>query len=218
MAGVTSLGASHRTLREEVAAEIHSLILLGELAPGERLVEDRLASELGVSRNPVREAIRLLESTGLVEVVPRRGTYVTSVDVDDLGQLLELRTVIEGYAAELAATRATPDDVAALTAIVTSGLDATERGDVVTAAGAHRSFHQELERVAGNRYITEVAAPLRNRTELVFSLLLDRRRQLTWTEHEAIVAAIGTGDGAGARAAVSAHLHRVRDELRTLQR
>ena len=106
-----SLGQSHRTLREVVADEIHGMIMRGELEPGERLYEDRLALQLGVSRNPVREAIRALEGTGLVEVLPRRGAYVSRIEPDQIVQLLELRCVIEAYAAERAAIRRTDADL-----------------------------------------------------------------------------------------------------------
>ena len=78
------------------------MIASGQLQPGERLFEDRLAEQLGVSRNPVREALRALEGTGLVEVLPRRGAYVSRIDADRVRQLLELRSVIEAYAAETA--------------------------------------------------------------------------------------------------------------------
>lgn len=216
LAAMASLGETHRTLREAAADEIHALILNGELAPGERLLEDQLASKLGVSRNPIREAIRLLESTGLVEVIPRRGAYVTKVDVEDLEQLLEMRGVVEGYAAELAATHRSDDDVRYLAEIVDNGRAATARGDIVKAAACHREFHLDIERMAGNRYLTEVAEPLRSRTELVFSLLLDTRRELTWAEHEAIADAIAGGDRDGARDAVQDHLASVRRVLRVL--
>ena len=109
-----SLGQSHRTLREVVADEIHGMIMRGELEPGERLYEDRLALQLGVSRNPVREAIRALEGTGLVEVLPRRGAYVSKIEPDQVVQLLELRCVIEAYAAERAAILRTDADLIAL--------------------------------------------------------------------------------------------------------
>ena len=217
MASMASLGETHRTLREAAAEEIHALILKGELAPGERLVEDRLASQLGVSRNPVREAIRLLESTGLVQVLPRRGAYVATVDVDDLEQLLEMRAVIEGYAAEVAARQGSGEGAARLGDVIATGREATEQGDIVRAAACHREFHLEIERMAGNRYLTEVAAPLRNRTELVFSLLLDTRQGVTWTEHQAIHDAIAAGEPAAARAAVDAHLTSVRRALRALR-
>lgn len=208
-----SIGSSHRTLRQRVAEEIHALIRSGELKPGERLVEDRLAEALGVSRNPVREAIRLLEATGLVEVRPRRGAYVATVDVDDLRQLLEVRSRLEGFAAELAALRGTPDDVAAVRRWVSDGRAATKEGDVVRAAECHRSFHREIERIAGNRYLTEVTQPLLNRTELVFSILLDQRGGITWSEHDSICEALEARDPEAARAAVEHHLGLVAEGL-----
>lgn len=210
---MNSVGASHRTLRQAVADEIHGLITSGALEPGERLIEDRLAAQLGVSRNPVREAIRLLESTGLVEVRPRRGAYVTSVDVEDLVQVLQLRAVLEGYAAAQAAEHRTAEDLAAVRRWITEGRAATKDGDIVRSAECHRSFHLEIERMAGNRYLAEVSEPLRNRTELVFSLLIEQRGRVTWSEHEAIVKAIAAGDAAGAERAVSRHLGRVQAEL-----
>jgi DNA-binding GntR family transcriptional regulator len=94
-----SVGADHRTLRELVADAILERILRGDLAPGARLYEDKLAAELGVSRNPVRESIRALEATGLIEVVPRKGAYVVEIDRSDLVHLLGVRSVLEAYAA-----------------------------------------------------------------------------------------------------------------------
>lgn len=208
-----TVGAAHRTLRQTVADEIHAMITSGQLRQGERLVEDRLAESLGVSRNPVREAIRLLESTGLVEVIPRRGAYVATVDVDDLRQLLEVRRRLEGYAAELAAEHADDEDVTRIRSWIEEGRAATEAGDVVRAAQCHRGFHKEVERIAGNRYLSEVSEPLLNRTELVFSLLIDMRGGITWSEHDQICAAIEVADPAAARSAVEAHLGLVVDGL-----
>jgi DNA-binding GntR family transcriptional regulator len=208
-----TVGAEHRTLRQAVAAELHGMIMRGELQPGERLVEDRLAEQLGVSRNPVREAIRLLESTGLVEVVPRRGAYVTRLDLEDVRELLDLRGVVEGYAAALAAERATEADLAAVGRWITDGIAATERGDKVRAAECHRGFHIEIERIAGNRYLDEVVRPLRNRTEMVFSLLLEQRGTYSWNEHQRILDAIAARDPEAARRAVREHLDRVLEQI-----
>lgn len=201
-----TVGATHRTLRQTVADEIHTMITTGELAPGERLVEDRLAEALGVSRNPVREAIRLLEKTGLVEVIPRRGAYVTTIDLDDLRQLLAVRQRLEGYAAELAAERRQPGDGEAIRRWIKEGRAATKEGDPVRAAECHRGFHREIERIGGNRYLGEVSEPLLNRTELVFSLLVDHRGPQTWAEHEEICRAIEAGDPEWAHRAVEEHL------------
>ncbi len=208
-----SVGADHRPLRELVADAILQRILSGEFEPGTRLLEDRLAEELGVSRNPVRESIRALEATGLVEVRPRRGAYVVDVDRDDLIQLLRVRSVLEGYAAELAAQRQPDGLLDELDRCLTEGRAASERDDLVNAAECHRDFHLAVEAAAGNRYIGETSGPLRHRTEFVFSVLSDSRSMLSWDEHQRIRDAIAAGDPDGARARTNDHMTAVIDDL-----
>lgn len=207
------LGASHRTLREAVTDEIRAMIRNGTLQPGERLLEDRLAEELGVSRNPVREAIRSLEATGLVEVIPRRGAYVATLEADRAAELLELRAVLEAYAARRAAVRRTDDDVARMRATLDEGRAATAAGDLVAAARAHRDFHRAVEDAANHLQLGSVVEPLRAQTELVFSILVDTRGLVGWEQHVDILDAIAVGDVAGADAATQRHMHSVLDDL-----
>jgi DNA-binding GntR family transcriptional regulator len=209
-----SLGQSHRTLREVVADELTSMIMQGTLKPGERLFEDRLAEQLGVSRNPVREAIRALEGTGLVEVVPRRGAYVSDFDPDQTRQLLELRCVIEAYAAEQAAVKRSPDDVTRLRQCLEEGRKASAENDLVSAATWHRDFHVAIEQAAGNVFLDATVGPLRHQTELVFSMLQDTRGVLSWDEHERICEAIEAGDTERARERTVAHMESVARDLR----
>jgi DNA-binding GntR family transcriptional regulator len=208
------LGDAHRTLREVVADEIRDMIRTGQLSPGERLLEDRLAEQLGVSRNPVREAIRALESTGLVEVRPRRGAYVATLDPARAVDLLELRSVLEGFAARLAAARRTPEQMAAIRREFEAGREATKADDVVSAARAHRAFHLAIEAAAGNSYLGPAVEPLRAQTELVFSVLVDRRGLIGWTEHVEILEAIDAGDGDAASDAARKHMSSVLEDLR----
>jgi DNA-binding GntR family transcriptional regulator len=208
-----SVGSSHRTLREVVSDEIRQMIIAGDLAPGERLYEDRLADLLGVSRNPVREALRALEGTGLVEVVPRRGAYVSRFEPDRARQLLELRQVLESYAAELAAKNRTDDDLAAMRACIERGRKATARNDVVEAAGCHREFHMLIERASKNEYLEPTVAPLRHQTELVFSLLVEYRGVTGWDEHERMLDAIERQDVGDARHATMHHMSSVLHDL-----
>ena len=208
-----SVGNSHRTLREVVADEIRVMIASGQLAPGERLFEDRLAEQLGVSRNPVREAIRALEGTGLVEVLPRRGAYVSRLDPDQARQLLELRSVLEAYAAALAAQKRTDDDLAALQSCLDNGRAAAAQHDVVRAALHHREFHLAIEHASRNEYLGNVVAPLRHQTELVFSMLVDSRGVTSWEEHQQIFDAIAAGDAELARTHTIAHMTSVVRDL-----
>lgn len=208
-----AVGATHQPLREVVSNRIREMIQQGELQPGQRLFEDRLAEQLGVSRNPVREAIRALEATGLVVVAPRRGASVAVFDAAAAAKLLDLRAALEAYSARLASQNRTPEQLAAMRATLDLGRAATAAGDVVGAARAHREFHLCIEASADNPYIGPVVEPLRMQTELVFSKLVDQRGLVGWEQHVDIMKAIAAGDGNAAEDATRRHMKSVLDDL-----
>lgn len=203
----------HKSLREVVADKIRQLIISGVLRPGERLVEDRLAEQLGVSRNPVREAIRSLEATGLVEVRPRRGAYVANLDVDDIVLIQEIRRVIDGWIVRAAAERHDGDDLARIDGWISRGRDAASVGNVVRAAECHREFHLAIEAASKNPYASTAVDPLRQRTELVFSMLAEERGETGWEEHEAIRDAIADRDAPRAEHLINDHISRALDRM-----
>ena len=101
---------NHRPLREIVYEELKRQILVGEIAPGTRMMEVDLAEDMGVSRTPVREAIRKLEKEGLVTIEPRRGAYASDISIKDMLDVLEVRQNLEGMAAALAARKVTEEE------------------------------------------------------------------------------------------------------------
>ena len=197
---------SERPLRQVVAGQLRSMILGGELKPGERLVEGQLAERLGVSRNPVREAMRSLEATGLIEVVPRRGAHVCAIDKCEVHHIQRIRMLVEGYAVEQAAMRQDPESIGQILRCLEDGRAATERGDAVTAAAYHRDFHIAVEQAAGIPFLRQVLDPLRQQTELVFSVVTDERGDITWEEHEAIYDAVASGNADCAKELIREHI------------
>src|SRR3954465_11647259 len=112
--GQGTIGAQHLGLRDQVLSELRQRIVNGDYPPGQRLTEERLAADFGVSRNPVREALRIVEADGAVTMMPRRGAGVATPDASPVADLFAVRSSLETVAARMAAERATPQDVAAL--------------------------------------------------------------------------------------------------------
>jgi DNA-binding GntR family transcriptional regulator len=207
------LPLNHRSLRETVVDALRQLIIDGELAPRERLVEERIAERLGVSRNPVREAIRTLESMGLITVIPRRGAYVAELDVKDIRQMQEVRMTLDRWIVQAAAIRHDERDIAALDECLRLGRAASETGDLISAAQQHRAFHLAIEAATKNPYATVAMNPLRQRAELVFAMLADHRGPVGWDDHQAIRDAIVRRDVELAATLTSRHVDEVVDEL-----
>ncbi|MBS0527239.1 MAG: GntR family transcriptional regulator [Proteobacteria bacterium] len=185
---------SDRSLSELVSEQIRGRILDGTLKPGERLVEDRLSAELGVSRVPVREALRGLSAEGLVTLLPRRGATVVEVTPETVTELVEVRALLEGLNARLAAQRHDPEIVAQLEDTLARGNEAAETGTAEELARLNAEFHERLAEASRNSVLSDVMRGLRERTSIAFAINGRARAREDWEEHAGILAAVIAGD------------------------
>ncbi|MGF1626496.1 MAG: GntR family transcriptional regulator [Alphaproteobacteria bacterium] len=208
-----ALGDQHRSLNDMVTAAVRNAITEGRFRPGERLVEDRLARLFGVSRNPVREALKILRSEGLVEITPRRGASVAALSPEEAREVIELRAALEGLSARLAARRCTPEVAARLAAILDAGDAAVARREPGTLKRLNDEFHTALARAGSNRYLSEFMTALRAKTYWLFSSISETKALESWTAHASILRAVLDRDEELASLLASRHVTTVGNHL-----
>jgi DNA-binding GntR family transcriptional regulator len=231
---VTQSRKSSQTMADAIAEALRSAILAGALPAGQPLRQETLAIRFGVSRVPIREALLKLETDGLVASIPRRGTVVTSLDVDDFQEILEMRVSLELLAVEIALRRVGPEHLA----LAGRALQAAEEALEQASQGDHDAkrefetrwgelnwqFHRALYQAAGRPRLLDTienlhlqfARHLRARLEVVAPALLptadrsNRRDVGEWRtvldEHRAILRAFETGDLSSAKATLKRHI------------
>ncbi|MBQ8663610.1 MAG: GntR family transcriptional regulator [Eubacterium sp.] len=148
-------------LRDVVFQTLRSAILRGDLKPGERLMELQLASKLGVSRTPIREAIRMLEQEGLAITIPRRGAEVAKMTEKDMGDTLQIRRALEELAVVLVCDKITEEDVAELRAAMKHFEEMTKQDNVVDLAKADVALHETVYRIADNPKLVQLLGDIR---------------------------------------------------------
>jgi DNA-binding GntR family transcriptional regulator len=186
--------SERESLTQVVSGQIRGRILDGTLKPGERLVEDRLSAELGVSRVPVREALRSLSAEGLVTLLPRRGATVVKVTPEDVAELIEVRALLEGLNARLAAQRHDPEIVTLLEETLARGNEAAKTGTAEELARLNAEFHERLAEASRNSVLSDVMRGLRERTSIAFAINGRARAREDWQEHSGVLAAVIAGD------------------------
>ena len=208
-------GVGHRPLRSVVATELRRLILDGTLRPGERLIEDRLAEMLNVSRNPVREAIRVLEAEGFLEVSARRGAFVATLSDKQAADLFEVRLALEPLGARLAAAEVAPELVDRMRAILEEVETQAAEKDPDYLLGRHTELHSLIFKMTGNVYLTAIALPMVRRGQwlLQSAPVWD---PAAWSEHFALIDAIESGDADLAEVLARHHVLSVRSSMRVL--
>ncbi|MFG2946827.1 GntR family transcriptional regulator [Streptomyces adustus] len=181
-------------LRDRVYEALLELITTRALQPGQHLVESELAGHLGVSRQPVREALQRLNTEGWVDLRPAQGAFVHEPTEQEADQLLTVRTLLEAEAARLAAANATSAGIEALEELLARGLQAVADDDVDAAVTLNARFHAKIMELAGNAVLAELAAQVDRRVRWYYTPVARRRGQQSWIEHRDLIAAITDRD------------------------
>jgi len=201
-------------LRARVAQEIRMAILRGDLAPGSHVKQEDLAEQLGVSREPVRQALLLLQREGLVHAQPNRRATVAPLDRQFISDVYGFREAVETTVVAMLARLPTFDG-APFRDIIARGRTAVRQGDRSALIHLDMSFHTSLYEAAGNQVIIEVMRGQWSHIRRVMAMVLNRAayRQKVWDEHEAIVRSICAGRVPSAIAAAGRHIRAARKML-----
>ncbi|MFE9648349.1 GntR family transcriptional regulator [Streptomyces sp. NPDC006365] len=202
--------------KQHALTQLRQAILRGEMAPAQRLVENELAEQFGVTRASVRAALIDLAAEGLVERIPNRGSRVRLVTVDEAVAITECRMVLEGLCAAKAAVEATDDQLTELADLGTAMSKAVADGEPMTYSGLNQELHAKIQQFSGQQVAVELldrlnAQLVRHRFQLA---LRPGRPQLSVNEHLAMIEAIRARDPQAADAAARDHLTSVIDALR----
>jgi len=197
----------YKPLREIVFESMREAILNGILEPGERLMEIQLAEEMGVSRTPVREAIRKLELENFVVMIPRKGAYVAGVSSKDVADVFEIRSALEGLAAGLAAERITEDELEQMERVLFFRASEIEM-DLEQFVKSDTDFHALVYKASRNERLIQILANLREQIQRfrATSLAVPGRHKLAIEEHRMIVEALRNHNSEEAQSLAMAHI------------
>lgn len=204
---------NHRPLREIVYEQLKMQILTGKIVPGTRMMEVELADEMGVSRTPVREAIRKLEKEGLVTIEPRRGAYASDISVKDMVDTLEVREDLEGLAAALAAERMSAEQIEELIKITRGYSEAIKNSDMEKIISYDEQFHKYIVACSGNKTLIQLSETVQELALRFRYLYYDdfSRYENMPVEHKHIIEAITSGDIEEARTVADEHVKKLKE-------
>ena len=195
-------------LRDVVFNTLRQAILKGELEPGERLLEVHLADRLGVSRTPIREAIRKLELEGLVKMVPRKGAEVASISEKSLRDVLEVRRALEELAMSLACQRMSGEEVTKLRRANHAFAEAIRRKSLIDITERDVDFHEIIYQATGNQRLVQIISNLREQMyRYRLEYIKDEKKRLDLVrEHEQIIKALAARDVRAGQEAARSHI------------
>lgn len=194
----------HLTLREKILENIRDAIISGSLKAGSRVSEPELAERYGISRTPIREAFRQLESEGYLTVIPRRGAIVSEFSHKDVEEFYAVKSILEGYAARCACEKLTDKELNRLQSINERLSELADHNDIKTFFKIHSDFHDLFIKAAGNEKLRELITSVVTRFQRLrlMSLSLPGRMKISVLEHEKIIEAFRNKDGNTAEALV----------------
>lgn len=206
---------NYKPLRELVFETLRQSIIDGILEPGERLMEVQLAEEMGVSRTPVREAIRKLELEGFVVMIPRKGAYVADISTKDITDVFEIRAALESLACGLAAERITDDELDQLERELVRVAEAVERNDLEKLIEIDTSFHDIIYKASRNDRLAQIINNLREQIQRFrsTSLAAPGRMKVALEEHKRIVEALAERNVNLAQALALEHVENAENKL-----
>lgn len=183
---------TYKPLREVVFEALREAIINGSLRPGERMMEIQLAEQLGVSRTPVREAIRKLELEGFVVMIPRKGAYVAGISLKDIADVFEVRAALEALAAGLAAERITAEELEELERMLVRKAECIESNNLEELIEVDTLFHEAMYKASRNEKLKQIIHNLREQIQRFRSTSLSTpgRMKEALEEHKKIVEAI----------------------------
>ena len=195
-------------LYQEVAERLRQRIFAHQILPGAWIDEQALALDYGISRTPLREALKVLASEGLVTLKPRRGCYVTEISEQDLDDIFPVMAMLEGRCAFEATGKAQPVDIQKLEAIHAELERFAKSNQIEKFFEANQEFHLRIQKLCGNRWLLHIIEDVHKVLELtrLHSLTIDGRLQQSLIEHRAIMAAIKAGNPKLAETAMHEHL------------
>jgi DNA-binding GntR family transcriptional regulator len=197
-----------RSLSSVIYRQLEEMILAGKIKPGERINESQLATALQVSRAPIREACRQLEKHGMVEVFANRGTFVRSIQPEEVEELYGIRAALEALAGEQAAKRVTPKACKELKTHFAAMERFVKQGSVVDYYEANADFHLAIIRISGNKSLAGIYDSICKQVHLFrkTSLSLPGRLGISLGQHKEILAALISGDGNQAGTLIKHHV------------
>lgn len=206
---------NYKPLRELVFESLREAIIQGRLKPGERLMEMQLADEMGVSRTPVREAIRKLELEGFVVMIPRKGAYVAGISVKDIVDIFEVRAALEALAAGLAAERITDEELEDLERTLVQISEVSDRKDLNAIVETDTNFHELIYRACRNERLVQIITHLKEQIQRFRTTSLSQpgRSKDALGEHRAIVEAISERNAELAQTLAREHIENAEQSL-----